>query len=59
MSQVELPVSLIRRSVDFALQVWEVLSELNPPDDWCPLDLDDPILQDVFSRVWPESLGRT
>lgn len=53
LSQVELPTSLIGRADDFPMQVWQSVNDLNPPDDWCPEDIDDPVIRAVFARVWP------
>ena len=35
-------------------EVWRELVSKAPPDDWCPNGREDPILQEVFSRAWPE-----
>jgi hypothetical protein len=36
-------------------QVWEELKALNPPDDWCPVTPNDPLIEQAFSRGWPLS----
>ncbi len=35
-------------------EIWEMLEELTPPDDWCPEDTNDPFIREAFSRAWPE-----
>ena len=37
----------------FQSQIWEELERLNPPDDWCPEDFNDPIVQEAFVHIWP------
>jgi hypothetical protein len=34
-------------------RVWDEIATLNPPDDWCPSTLTDPILSGAFDRGWP------
>lgn len=33
---------------------WKQIELIRPVDEWCPSDLNDPIVQNIFSRVWPE-----
>jgi len=34
--------------------VWAEIESSGPSDDWCPQDHSDPVLQQVFSRLWPD-----
>jgi hypothetical protein len=38
-------------------RTWDEIESIRPPDDWCPSDNKDPILQEVFSQIWPDSDG--
>ena len=38
-------------------RAWKQIEAAAPLDEWCPSDLNDPLVQNVFSRVWPESVG--
>jgi len=29
------------------------LEQLKPPDEWCPEDYKDPIIQKLFDKIWP------
>ena len=37
----------------FRDHIWEQIESMGPPDDWCPMDCKDPLIQESFSRVWP------
>ncbi len=49
----ELPPSRVSELGPIADRIWDTVNELNPPDDWCPEDFNDPIIQEAFARVWP------
>ncbi len=34
-------------------EVWRELDRLKPPDDWCPKNFEDRIVQEAFANVWP------
>jgi hypothetical protein len=54
-SSWELPLSADSGSRDIANRIWEALKSSQPPDDWCPVDGSDPLIQQAFAKVWPES----
>ena len=31
-------------------RIWKELELVSPPDEWCPRDFRDPIIQDIFAR---------
>jgi hypothetical protein len=35
-------------------RVWKEIESQDPPPEWCPRTLDDPILEVAFSLGWPE-----
>lgn len=39
----------------FQRQIWAEIESIGPPDDWCPEDYNDPIIQEAFERAWPVS----
>jgi hypothetical protein len=34
-------------------QVWKKLEELCPPDEWCPTDFSDTLIQSALYDTWP------
>jgi len=50
----ELPPSRIPKFGVVTDKIWDALRDLNPPDDWCPADCNDPIIQEAFRHAWPE-----
>ncbi|MCI0413529.1 hypothetical protein L0222_12120 [bacterium] len=34
-------------------EAWSQLESMHPDDDWCPGNREDPIIEKVFSHVWP------
>ncbi|WP_145425022.1 hypothetical protein [Symmachiella dynata] len=53
-STIERPQCLLKDGYSFALEFWKAIEELHPPDDWCPEDANDPILQEAIDRAWLE-----
>ena len=49
----ELPPSQVSELGPIADRIWETLTEINPPEDWCPKDISDDFIQKAFARAWP------
>jgi len=39
---------------DFGERVWDALKGLDPPPDWIPQSIDDPLIEKAFDLGWPE-----
>jgi hypothetical protein len=39
---------------DFQSRVLAEIEVIDPADDWCPEGANDPTIQEVFRRTWPE-----
>ncbi len=52
-SQLELPVGFRSADFSFAMRLWDALEDVDPPVAWCPESREDPVIQEVFARVWP------
>lgn len=57
MSRLELPAKGLTGVSMYNVPIWETLLELNPPDGWCPENTDDPVIQELFERIWPSVTG--
>src|SRR5262245_52960225 len=42
-----------QRVTSLADRVWQEIERLNPPDDWCPRSVNDPVLEEAFAHAWP------
>ncbi len=51
-SQWELPLLQFEQYSEIAESVWKILKTIEIPDDWCPVNREDEILQKVFSDVF-------
>lgn len=51
---IEVPLCLLKDGYSFPQEFWKAIEELHPPDDWCPEDANDPILQKAIDRAWLE-----
>ena len=38
-----------------AQRVWNALLQLNPPPEWVPRSIDDPLIEKAFEVGWPET----
>jgi hypothetical protein len=52
-SQWELPTFDRERIAGITDKIWQALVDLQPPDDWCPKSVDDPIRENAFAIAWP------
>lgn len=52
-SQWELPTFDRQRITAITDRIWQALMELQPPDDWCPVCISDPYLEQAFEVGWP------
>lgn len=53
-SSWELPLSADSDSRKIANRVWTALKSSQPPDNWCPVDGSDPLIQRAFAEAWPD-----
>ena len=52
-AQWEVPPEQFELYSQIRNKVWGRLKEMPIPDNWCPDDINDPVIQAVFARAWP------